>query len=76
MGVRPSSGADRLCPDIVVMAIEMRDLNGIDATRKILAQGSKVRVIALSALSTETFQAAEMLNAGGLRLCDQGLRPR
>ncbi len=49
--------------DVVVMDIHMPDLNGIDATRKILKAKPDIKVIALSIHSTNTF-VKEMLQAG------------
>ena len=42
-------------PDVVVMDIGMKDLNGIDATRQIKAQSSRVKVVALSTHSDESY---------------------
>ena len=39
-----------LVPDLVLMDIQMRDMNGIEATRRILAQFPEARVVILSAL--------------------------
>ncbi|MEN8250729.1 MAG: response regulator transcription factor [Bacteroidota bacterium] len=50
-------------PDIVVMDINMPDLNGIEATKKILEENHDVKVIALSIHSTDRF-VKEMLKAG------------
>src|SRR6266850_1625131 len=53
-------------PDIVVMDVSMPDLNGIDATRQIIANaphGKAPKVIALSAHADEHF-AEQMLAAG------------
>ena len=50
-------------PDLVVMDVSMPDLNGIDATRQIIARSPKTRVIALSMHSDRQF-VAEMFRAG------------
>jgi len=51
------------CPDVVVMDISMPDINGIDATRSITKEMSKVRVLALSMESDRRF-VVEVLKAG------------
>jgi DNA-binding NarL/FixJ family response regulator len=55
--------ARELAPDLVIMDISMPNLNGIDATRKIIAEMGDVKVIALSIHSSRHF-VAEMLKAG------------
>ena len=55
--------AQTLGPDVVIMDIGMPDLNGIDATRKIVAKGNSTKVIALSMHSNQRFVAG-MFNAG------------
>jgi DNA-binding NarL/FixJ family response regulator len=55
--------ARQLFPKVVVMDIGMPDLNGIEATRQILANNPKVKVIALSMHSAKRF-VVEMLKAG------------
>lgn len=50
-------------PDIVVMDVMMRDLNGIEATRQILAESPRVKVIALSASADSRYVRA-ILEAG------------
>lgn len=50
-------------PNIVVMDVVMPDLNGIEATRQILAEAPGVKVLALSMHSDKRFVAG-MLSAG------------
>lgn len=50
-------------PDVVVMDITMPDINGIEATRKIVADFPHVKVIALSIHAERRF-VQEMLQAG------------
>ena len=55
--------ARELVPDLVIMDIGMPDLNGIDATRQIVADLPKVKVIALSMHSDRRF-VVQMFRAG------------
>jgi DNA-binding NarL/FixJ family response regulator len=62
-GVAAVEMATALTPHVVVMDIAMPELNGIEATRRIVARCPGVRVIALSIHSNRAFMA-EMLRAG------------
>ncbi len=52
-----------LSPDVVVMDISMPGLNGIDATRKILAADPRIKVIALS-MHNDSMYVSEALKSG------------
>jgi DNA-binding NarL/FixJ family response regulator len=54
---------DATAPDVIIMDIGMPGLNGVDATRQILAKRPEVKVIALSAHADRRFVTA-MLEAG------------
>ena len=53
----------RLSPDVVVMDVGMRDLNGIEATRQVKAENERVKVVALSAHADKRY-VLHMLDAG------------
>lgn len=55
--------AARLAPDVIVLDIGLPDLNGIDLARRLKADGSRARIVALSAYSDQRF-VNEMLRAG------------
>lgn len=55
--------ARELSPDVVVMDVTMPDLNGIDATRQILEENRRIKVIALSMHADRRFVKG-MLQAG------------
>ncbi len=52
--------AKKLLPDIVIMDITMPDLNGIDATRKIVTELPNSKVIALSMHSDRRFVSGSL----------------
>jgi len=55
--------AKELLPDIVIMDITMPDLNGIEATRQIIAECNGVKILVLSMHSHRQF-VTEILKAG------------
>lgn len=57
--------AGELSPDVVVMDILLPGMNGIEATRKILAAQPGIRVLALSNHFGESLEQA-ILKAGGM----------
>jgi DNA-binding NarL/FixJ family response regulator len=52
-----------LLPDVLITDVTMPNLNGIEATRKIVSEHPEVKVIALSVHSSRVF-VADMLEAG------------
>lgn len=57
--------ARKLNPDVVIVDIAMPELNGIDATRRMLADNAALRIIALSMHSDKRYISG-MLQAGAL----------
>ncbi|MEX1017760.1 MAG: response regulator transcription factor [Phycisphaeraceae bacterium] len=55
--------AQRLKPDVVIMDVSLPQLNGIEATRQIIAASSRVKVLALADESTNR-TVGEMFQAG------------
>src|SRR3954470_1688475 len=55
--------AQQMRPDVVIMDINMPELNGIDATRQICAEGRGPKVIALTGYAPASF-VTEMMRAG------------
>jgi DNA-binding NarL/FixJ family response regulator len=62
-GAEAVSLAEKSVPNLILMDISMPDLNGMEATRRILAIHPKIRIIALS-MHTEKIYVKGMLNAG------------
>ena len=52
-----------MLPDIAIMDVTMPDLNGIEATQKIVSECPNVKVIALS-MHSDTLYVTEMLKSG------------
>ncbi len=67
--------AEILRPDVCVMDVTMPELNGIEATRRLLKVSPKTRVLALS-MHKDAVYVREILRAGAkgylLKDCDQG----
>lgn len=55
--------AEKLLPNVIIMDVSMPDMNGIEATRKIISEMPQVKVIALSMHSDRRFVLG-MLEAG------------
>lgn len=62
-GVETVALCAKVAPNIVIMDLAMPDLNGIDATRRILRDNPHVKVIGLSAHPDQNM-VSEMLRAG------------
>ena len=55
--------AVEMAPDIIIMDVTMPDLNGVEATKQILAKSPDIKIIALSMHSDALF-VTEMLKSG------------
>ncbi len=62
-GAEAVSLAGKSDPDLILMDISMPDLNGMEATRRILAVNPAIRIVALS-MHTEKIYVKGMLTAG------------
>lgn len=64
-GREAASMARKLKPDVVIIDIAMPELNGVDATKRMLARMPQLRIIALSMHSDKRYISG-MLQAGAL----------
>lgn len=55
--------AQKLRPDIVLLDVAMPEMNGIDATRKMMAENPRLRILVLS-MHKEAVYVREILKAG------------
>lgn len=62
-GVSAVALTKQLSPDVVIMDIGMPDLNGIEATRQIIKESPRIKVIGLSMHSSKRY-IREMFKAG------------
>lgn len=62
-GIEMLALAEKTAPDIVVMDVTMPELNGIEATRRLLATNSHTKVVALS-VHTDRRYVTAMFEAG------------
>lgn len=64
-GAKVEEAVARLAPEVVVMDVSMPTVNGIDATRGLLARHPQLRVVALSGFSYRQFVMG-MMEAGAI----------
>lgn len=70
-GTQAVSEARRVRPDVILMDIRMPELDGIEATRRILVEGSTCRVIMLTTFDLDEYvYAALQAGASGFLLKD------
>jgi DNA-binding NarL/FixJ family response regulator len=63
--------AGNLSPDVIVMSVHTRSMDGIDATRKIMSANPSVRIVGMSA-DLDVHGVREFLAAGGAGFITKG----
>jgi DNA-binding NarL/FixJ family response regulator len=63
-----------LMPDVILMDIQMPEMDGIEATQRILASGSRSRVLAMTTFDLDEYAYAA-LRAGASRVLLKDIRP-
>jgi DNA-binding NarL/FixJ family response regulator len=64
-GSQVDEAVARLAPDVVVMDVNMPNVNGIQATRVLMAKYPKLGIVALSAVGSNQ-SVSEMMDAGAI----------
>lgn len=67
--------AKSLRPDVVLMDVQMHEMHGREATRLIVAQNPKIKVIAQTATPSPSIKQA-MLQAGACAFIDKASAPK
>lgn len=62
--------ADELKPDVIVMDVNLGDMNGIEATRRILAKSPEIKIVGLSMHVDKTGLSEDLIAA--VRSCYKG----
>ncbi len=73
-GAEASTLVERLEPDVVLMDVRMPELDGIEATRRIVASGSAARVVVLTTYDADEYVFAA-LRAGASGFLLKDVRP-
>ncbi|HEY1276935.1 MAG TPA: response regulator transcription factor [Thermoleophilaceae bacterium] len=66
--------AERVQPDVVLMDVRMPDVDGIEATRRIVASGSRARIVILTTYDADEYVFAA-LRAGASGFLLKDVRP-
>jgi len=75
-GIAAADTTARLRPDVVVMNLRLPRLDGIGATRRIMAETpTPVVIVSTTSAGTPTERAAEALQAGAVTVLDKPLSP-